>query len=245
MPWGGSSPRRPTASPWSYRLWWRSKMGRAAKRPSLWGTLGLALFAVVLVLLYWYAPALPEMARDYAREAFRLVGLGVAIPAFLLLVLLILWRLGRLSFIWRRRWLALLAFSLAGWGIAILTNPTYAGEWGPVIFGPPTSLQLFRLAVLFYLGLFIWAPRLTLRATRRVLLLIERPFLFPLRLRLRRPGPAEAPVDPPRIKEEEEAPPQQPPKPSPPPAPARLKKVVMEVWRKRGPPPVPVQPILP
>src|SRR3972149_5258916 len=98
MPWGGSSPRRPTASPWSYRLWWRSKMGRAAKRPSLWGTLGLALFAVVLVLLYWYAPALPEMARDYAREAFRLMGLGVAIPGFLLLVLLILWRLGRPSY---------------------------------------------------------------------------------------------------------------------------------------------------
>jgi len=219
-------------------------MGRAAKRPSLWGTLGLALFAVVLVLLYWYAPALPEMARDYAREAFRLVGLGVAIPAFLSLVILILWRLGRLSFIWRRRWLALLAFSLAGWGTAILTDPTYAGEWGPVIFGPPTSLQLFRLAVLFYLGLFIWAPRLTLRATRRVLLLIERPFLFPLRLRLRRPRPAEAPVEPPRMEEEEEAPPQQPPKPSPPPAPARLKKVVMEVWRKRAPPPVPAQPIL-
>src|SRR3972149_3716230 len=141
MPWGGSSPRRPTASPWSYRLWWRSKMGRAAKRPSLWGTLGLALFAVVLVLLYWYAPALPEMARDYAREAFRLVGLGVAIPAFLLLVILILWRLGRLSFIWRRRWLALLAFSLAGWGTATLTDPTYAGEWGPIIFGPPTFLH--------------------------------------------------------------------------------------------------------
>src|SRR3972149_9770356 len=124
-------------------------MGRAAKkRPSLLGTLGLALFALALVLLYWYAPFLPDMARDYAREAFQLMGLGVAIPGFLLLVLLILWRLGRLSFIWRRRWLAALAFSLAGWGTAILTDPTYAGEWGPVIFGPPISLQLFRLAVL-------------------------------------------------------------------------------------------------
>ncbi len=219
-------------------------MGRAARRPSLWGTLGLALFALALVLLYWYAPVLPDMARDYAREAYRLMGLGVAIPGFLLLVLLILWRLGRLSFIWRRRWLALLAFSLAGWGTATLTDPTYTGEWGPVIFGPPTSLQLFRLAVLFYLGLFIWAPRLTLRVTRRVLLFIERPLLFPLRWRLRPRRPAEAPVEPPRIKEEEEAPPKQPPKPSTLPAPARLRKVVMEVWKKRAPPPAPAQPIL-
>ncbi|MFH1484195.1 MAG: DNA translocase FtsK [Chloroflexota bacterium] len=221
-------------------------MGRAARRPSLWGTLGIILLVAALVLLYYELPELPDMTQEWADWAYELMGVGLALPAFFLLVLLTLWRLGRFSFIWRRRWLALLSFSLAGWDIATLTDSSYGGEWGQRFLGPPTWIAFLRLAVLFYLGLIFWSPRLTLRVTRRVLLLIERPFLFPLRLRLRRPRPAEAPVELSRMKEEEqeEAPPKQPPKPSTPPAPARLKKVVMEVWRKRAPPPVPVQPIL-
>src|SRR3990172_1334305 len=209
-------------------------MGRAQKRPSLLGTLGGVLFVVALVLLYWYLPELPDMTQEWADRAYELMGVGLALPAFFLLVLLTLWRLGRLSALWRRTWLALLAFSLAGWEIATLSNPQYGGEWGQRLLGPPTWIAFLRLAVLLYLGFILLSPGLTLSVTRRALLLLERPFLFLLRLRLRRPRGAKAPVEPSRMKEEEqeEAPPKQAPKPSTPPAPARLKKVVMEVWRK-------------
>jgi S-DNA-T family DNA segregation ATPase FtsK/SpoIIIE len=229
-------------------------VSRAQKRPSLLGTLGLALFALALVLLYWYLPLLPDMTSHYSQQAFQLMGLGLAIPGFLLLLLIILWRLGRFSFIWRRRWLALMAFSLAGWGIATLTDPTYGGEWGQLLLGPPTWIAFLRLAVLFYLGFIFWSPGQTLSITRRALLLLERPFLFLLRqfllLRQRRQQRrlAEEPVEKPEVKavkKQEEVPPERPPKPSVPTTPGRLKKAVLEVWkREKAPPPSPAQPII-
>jgi len=205
---------------------------------------------VALVLLYWYLPVLPEMTQDYADRAYQLMGVGLAIPAFSLLVLLSLWRLGRLSALWRRAWLALLAFSLAGWEIATLSDPQYGGEWGQRLLGPPTWIAFLRLAVLLYLGFIFWSPRVTLSTTRRTLLLLEKPFLFLLRLRLPRRRPAEAPVERPAmkaVKREEEVPPQPPPKPAAPvpSSPSRLRKAVMEVWRReKATPLAPSQPVI-
>ena len=232
-------------------------MGRVKRRPSLLGTLGIVLLVAALVLLYYELPVLPDMTQKWADRSYELMGVGLVLPAFFLLVLLTLWRLGRFSFIWRRRWLALLAFSLAGWDIATLTDPSYGGAWGQRFLGPPTWIAFLRLAVLFYLGLIFWAPGPTVNVTRQALLLIEQPFLYPLRWRLRHPRPAKAPVEPSPVGEEEgkkednkegkkeEAPPKQPFKPAPAPAPARLRQVVMDVWKKRAPTPSsPAQPVL-
>ena len=221
----------------------RQKKEKEKTGPSFWGSLGLFIIAMALGLVYFFTPELATLTRDLLRGVEVALGVGQFLVGFFLALFLFLLVLGRLGLLWRRRWLSVLVLGLAVWGSLAYLSPPLAGEWGHAIPGPYLGLGYFRLAVLFYLGVFLWAPRPVVGLSRRVLAAIGGLFwkageavislgrrLRPAKIEEAAPQ-AQAPIPP-----AEKAPAAPPPQPAP--QAGRLRKVMEGVWKKEKPVPV-------
>lgn len=234
---------------------WQSSIGNRAKgggkprvkpeRKSLLGGLfhfiisplvrRLILLVIIVAVLFWQWDRLVSWLTDVAESTVELFGWGLVLVAIAVIIIMgVIWRrqLSAWAHRWKlyqwNKWLGVIAFILAVWGILALFD--LGGSFGQNFVGFP------RILGLVILGVILVAPRICFRLAAKFILWLGKQLK-------RKPAPKKAPL--PTLAPTPLVEASQPSKPepeketvtqvfAPTQAQQELRQVAQEVWKKYG-----------
>ena len=219
------------------KSWW-SRPFRFMALPSVWR---LILLVLIVALLFWQWSAVTSWANNIASKAWELFGWGLVLIAIVVIIIIgMLWRrqLSTLARRWKlyqwNKWLGVITFILAIWGILALFN--WGGSFGLSLIGQEDFIAILWILGLVIIGTILVAPKACFR-------LVASFFSWLGKQLKRRPAPRQAPQPkpsfptvpltpkPPEIEPEKET---VTPVLTPTQAQQELRQVAQEVWKKYG-----------
>ncbi|MFC1918495.1 DNA translocase FtsK [Chloroflexota bacterium] len=209
----------------------------------------LAIIIIAILYLYWQWAALVSWTTGVINSILRVFGWGLVFTAIAIGTLVVVLKRRMLSSVIRHwnRWLGVIAFTLAFWGIlafihgkGVLAGVSLGGKLGLSIIAHTDWEGIWRVLGLIIAGTILVAPRATFYALVRSFSWLIRQFRQPgyRPVSQQRPQVPSAPVahetlepKPPAVTPERKAP---APSPAAVPALQELKQVAQEVWKKYG-----------
>ncbi len=193
--------------------------------------LPLVVVAIIVGLLWWHWSTITSWVSGSVNYVWRLLGGGIVLIVLALIILIVLLSFRKQASLIHRwyRWLGLLAFAAATWGI--LGFAGVGGSVGLSIIGGPGVIGGFKVAGLIVLGIILFAPRAIFRLVKN------------LGLRIAKRIEGEPARTPPCLQKTELSTEAEAPKPAeetpvkeaaPVPSRLELKQIAQEVWKKYG-----------
>ncbi|MFC1905376.1 DNA translocase FtsK [Chloroflexota bacterium] len=128
---------------------------------SITGTIAIVVIVIVAAgLIYWFLPNIISWGTAAWSKSLKLLGIGLALIAIYLIILVILLLKNRFSLLiihWNK-WLGSVCFAFAIWGITAFIEPDLGGTFGKGIIGSSTTVGVLRLLGLIFLGALLMAP---------------------------------------------------------------------------------------
>ncbi len=187
----------------------------------------LVVLAVIVGVVWWNWSTITSQVSGSVDNIWRLLGGGIILIVLALAILVILLALRKQYSLVRRwyRWLGLVSFAVAIWGLLAFSNA--GGGVGLSIIGSQSILGGLKVAGLIVLGIILFTPYSSLYRAKKLFSLMKRkPRIEPVAASAPKPE-ASQPVEATQAKEV--APPQTPEQ-----ARQSLKQVAQEVWKKYG-----------
>ncbi len=187
----------------------------------------LVVLAVIVGVVWWNWSTITSQVSGSVNNIWRLLGGGMVLIVLALAILVVLLALRKQYSLVRRwyRWLGLVSFAVAIWGLLAFSNA--GGSVGLSIIGSQSILGGLKVAGLIVLGIILFTPYSSLYRAKKLFTLMKRkPRKEPGAASAPKPE-ASQPVEATQAKEV--APPQTPEQ-----ARQSLKQVAQEVWKKYG-----------
>jgi hypothetical protein len=124
------------------------------------------LIIIAAGLIYWFLPNIINWGTATWKNLFRLFGLGLAIIAIYIVLIIIMLGGQRLLLLIKywNRWLGGISLTLAVWGLLAFINSKWGGTFGKDIITTSPAVGTLRLLGLAFLGFLLIFPKQTWHA---------------------------------------------------------------------------------